>query len=382
MVFVLGTSGNNVITPFSVSSGVLGIPGAGADTIDGGAGADIMDGGDGNDTYIVDNVGDIVRESFDDALGGFDTVLASVSYSLAPGTFGNRGFGIENLLLTGGANINATGNAKNNVLIGNSGNNTLNGGAGNDILGGSNGNDIMNGGAGVDTANYNALGGPVTLGAFGMLTKGSGVDTLIGIEQIVGSSGGGDTISHGGIGFPATGTITNLATGAVTVNGSTPLPLSFTVSQFENVIGSGFADSITGNSAGNFLDGGAGNDTINGGDGNDTLMGGGGNDILTGGTGNDLLMGGGGNDILTGGAGKDRFRFLSLSDRVDVIKDFSFSSSNRDFIEISAAGFGASSLSQFSYNSFTGALAFLGIQFATIENKPLGFAVGLDVGLV
>jgi Ca2+-binding RTX toxin-like protein len=341
-----------------------------------------MDGGDGNDTYIVDNVGDIVRESFDDALGGFDTVLASVSYSLAPGTFGNRGFGIENLLLTGGANINATGNAKNNVLIGNSGNNTLNGGAGNDILGGSNGNDIMNGGAGVDTANYNALGGPVTLGAFGMLTKGSGVDTLIGIEQIVGSSGGGDTISHGGIGFPATGTITNLATGAVTVNGSTPLPLSFTVSQFENVIGSGFADSITGNSAGNFLDGGAGNDTINGGDGNDTLMGGGGNDILTGGTGNDLLMGGGGNDILTGGAGNDRFRFLSLSDRVDVIKDFSFSSSNRDFIEISAAGFGASSLSQFSYNSFTGALAFLGIQFATIENKPLGFAVGLDVVLV
>ena len=143
MVFVLGTSGNNVISPFSVSPGVLGIPGAGADTIDGGAGADIMDGGDGDDLYIVDNIGDIVRESFDDALGGFDTVLASVSYSLAPGTFGNRGFGIENLLLTGGANINATGNAKNNVLIGNSGNNTLNSGAGNDILGGSNGNDIM-----------------------------------------------------------------------------------------------------------------------------------------------------------------------------------------------------------------------------------------------
>lgn len=29
-----------------------------------------------------------------------------------------------------------------------------------------------------------------------------------------------------------------------------------------------------------------------------------------------------------------------------------------------------------------GVLAFLGIQFATIENKPLGFAVGLDVVLV
>jgi Ca-activated chloride channel family protein len=32
MVFVLGTSGNRVITPFNVSSGGLGIPGAGADT--------------------------------------------------------------------------------------------------------------------------------------------------------------------------------------------------------------------------------------------------------------------------------------------------------------------------------------------------------------
>jgi Ca2+-binding RTX toxin-like protein len=157
MVFVLGTSGNNFISPFSVSPGVLGIPGAGADTIDGGAGADTMDGGDGNDTYIVDNVGDIVKENFDDALGGIDTVLASVSYSLAPGTFGNKGFGIENLTLTGSANINATGNAKNNVLIGNGGNNILDGGAGNDTINGSNGNDTINGGAGVDTANYNTL---------------------------------------------------------------------------------------------------------------------------------------------------------------------------------------------------------------------------------
>ncbi|MBU6228327.1 MAG: calcium-binding protein [Cyanobacteria bacterium REEB459] len=474
MVFVLGTSGNNFISPFSVSPGVLGIPGAGADTINGGAGADTMDGGDGNDTYIVDNVGDIVKENFDDALGGvdtvlasvsyslgpgtfgkqgfgienltltgsaninatgnaknnvlignsgnnildggvgadtmdggdgndtyivdnvgdivkenfddalgsIDTVLASVSYSLGPGTFGNQGFGIENLTLTGGANINATGNAKNNVLTGNSGNNLLNGGAGDDTILGSNGNDTLNGGTGVDTADYSALAAPVTLGAFGVLTKLGGVDTLIAIERIVGSSGSGDTINHGGIGSPATGTITNLATGMVTVNGSTPLPLSFTVSQFENVIGSAFADTITGNGAANLLDGGAGNDTLNGGDGNDTLMGGTGNDILTGGTGNDLLIGGGGNDILTGGAGNDRFRFLSIFDRIDVIKDFSFSSGNRDFIEISAAGFGASSLSQFSYNSSTGALAFVGTQFATIENKPLGFAVSLDVVLV
>ena len=76
--------------------------GDGNDTLDGGVGVDSMDGGDGNDTYFVDNVGDIVKEVFDNALGGTaDTVFASVTYSLAPGTFGNQGYGIENLTLTG-----------------------------------------------------------------------------------------------------------------------------------------------------------------------------------------------------------------------------------------------------------------------------------------
>ncbi|MFN5067050.1 MAG: S8 family serine peptidase, partial [Aphanizomenon sp.] len=88
--------------------------GAGNDTLDGGVGVDLMNGGDNNDTYYVDNVGDIVKESSDDALGGTaDTVFASVTYSLAPGTLGQQGYGIENLTLTGDANINATGNGKN-----------------------------------------------------------------------------------------------------------------------------------------------------------------------------------------------------------------------------------------------------------------------------
>jgi hypothetical protein len=38
------------------------------------------------------------EEFYDDALGGTaDTVLASVTYSLAPGTFYNQGYGIEKL---------------------------------------------------------------------------------------------------------------------------------------------------------------------------------------------------------------------------------------------------------------------------------------------
>jgi Ca2+-binding RTX toxin-like protein len=115
-----------------------------------------------------------------------------------------------------------------------------------------------------------------------------------------------------------TGTTTNLTTGLVTVNGSpAPLPLSFTVQGFENVIGSNFADSITGNTANNSLSGGAGNDTLDGGVGNDSLLGGLGNDSLVGGSGLDTLIGvnalnanAGTNEIdtLTGGAiDSDRF---------------------------------------------------------------------------
>ena len=135
-----GTSGNDILYGGTGNDFLYGY--AGNDVLDGGAGADTMDGGDGNDTYYVDNVGDIVKEVFDDSLGGTaDTVLASVTYSLAPGTSGNQGFGIENLTLTGGSNINATGNGKNNILKGNSGSNVLDGGAGADNMDGGDGND-------------------------------------------------------------------------------------------------------------------------------------------------------------------------------------------------------------------------------------------------
>ena len=141
MAIITGTNANDIL--FGTS---------GNDTLDGLLGADTMDGGDGNDTYFVDNVGDIVKEFYDDALGGTaDTVFASVTYSLAPGTFYNQGHGIENLTLTGFGNINATGNGKNNILKGNSGSNVLNGGLGADNMDGGAGNDILIGGAGNDT---------------------------------------------------------------------------------------------------------------------------------------------------------------------------------------------------------------------------------------
>ncbi|HEV8392350.1 MAG TPA: M10 family metallopeptidase [Dongiaceae bacterium] len=114
--------------------------------LNGGVGKDTMLGGGGDDYYFVDNIGDIVTETILNTKGGgIDTVESTVTYSLAAHA------NVDHLILTGGANINGTGNALNNEITGNSGANTLNGGTGNDVMAGGNGNDALNGGSGNDT---------------------------------------------------------------------------------------------------------------------------------------------------------------------------------------------------------------------------------------
>ena len=103
-------------------------------TLDGGLGADTMEGLRGSDTYVVDNIGDVVLENF---RGGTDTILSSISYTL--------GANVENLTLTGSNAINATGNTAANILIGNAGNNVLDGQRGNDTLIGSQGDTLIGG---------------------------------------------------------------------------------------------------------------------------------------------------------------------------------------------------------------------------------------------
>jgi Ca2+-binding RTX toxin-like protein len=73
----------------------------------------------------------------------------------------------------------------------------------------------------------------------------------------------------------------------------------------ENIVGTAFSDTIFGDDVSNWLDGGAGSDSISGGVGNDTLIGADGNDTLNGGVDNDVLFGGAGNDRLDGGSGAD-----------------------------------------------------------------------------
>jgi serralysin len=115
--------------------------GAGDDTLIGGVGIDTMQGNFGDDRYYVDDSGDIVTEfSADD---GFDWVFSSVSFKLSQF--------VEDLTLSGTANINGSGNSDANTLTGNAGNNGLTGGAGNDTLLGGGGADTLKGGAGSDS---------------------------------------------------------------------------------------------------------------------------------------------------------------------------------------------------------------------------------------
>jgi Ca2+-binding RTX toxin-like protein len=105
---------------------------AGNNLLDGRGGADVMTGGAGNDTYFVDDAGDMVIENPNE---GTDAVFATVDHTLAAN--------VETLVLQGAGNLAGTGNALANSIYGNSGNNTLNGGGAADLLTGNAGNDTF-----------------------------------------------------------------------------------------------------------------------------------------------------------------------------------------------------------------------------------------------
>jgi Ca2+-binding RTX toxin-like protein len=327
-----GNRGNNTLTG-----------GAGGDSLDGGVGADRLVGLGGDDSYVVDNAGDVVVEL---PGGGSDVVYARTSFTLPAN--------VERLValsaggaisLTGGAgNDRIEGNGSANVLSGAGGNDTLIGGGGDDTLLGGDGNDFLEGGAGFDS-----------------MVGGAGNDTYVFTsngDRVVETTGRDLLISF----VPALGLVeVSLLVEDVQL-GEAPGVLSVLANDLDN--------RLTGNSLGNTLFGAGGNDFLDGQGGNDTTLGGPGNDthvvseagdlaqesasqgidtVLTslssytlpanieivrypgqgatslignaldnelyGGAGADSLAGGAGADLMVGGAGDDSYA-LDAGDRV------------------------------------------------------------------
>ena len=143
---------------------------AGANRLDGLWGADDMAGAAGDDTYVVDNFGDVVTELANE---GVDTVEVTEAY-FTNSNFYALGANVENLVLTGTVSVNGNGNALANRLQGNDGDNRLEGFAG---------LDVFQGGAGSDT--LISLG----QGARFVFNRGDGLDYLINQATSIGALG-------------------------------------------------------------------------------------------------------------------------------------------------------------------------------------------------
>jgi Ca2+-binding RTX toxin-like protein len=201
---------------------------SGNDLLVGGGGADLLDGGDGVDT------------------ADYRTSSAAVSVDLATNSGsggdaeGDTLYFIENISGSAFDDI-LSGESSANLLQGMGGNDQLFGGEGDDLLQGGEGADVIDGGAGTDTADYS--------------TALSGVTVSLASP----SAGTGDAEGD-------------------------------TFVSVENLLGSDFADTLTGNSDTNHLSGVDGDDTLSGMGGIDYLVGGAGSDTLTGGTEADVFV--------------------------------------------------------------------------------------------
>jgi Ca2+-binding RTX toxin-like protein len=378
---LINTNGSGELTDFDplIRTEYL-VGGAGDDTL-GGTGVNKHYGGAGNDTYKVDQTGDLVIElnRIGDDAGGSDTVNAKCDYTLSDY--------VEKLVLkedTGRVPFvwdwfdepfSGTGNNQNNWIDGNDaanvlkgmggddtlwgkqGNDTLDGGTGNDTLGGGTGDDRLVGGLGDDNYRYwlhdddetiSDVGGNDQLWLVNLsLTDIAGItqsNTQLVIEIDV--WGFNDTLTieswYAGSAFQIetfriedmvlsdtqfkalvegsqAGGIFKLppSAGVSAARSSSAPELAVASLAMESPV-EGAALALVGDSSDEFFFGTDAAETVDLAGGNDRLYGRGGDDSLAGGSGNDWLDGGTGADTLAGGLGDDTY---VVDDADDVLSE-------------------------------------------------------------
>ncbi|WP_417830706.1 tandem-95 repeat protein [Terasakiella sp.] len=218
-------------------------------TIAGDGTVDVFVGGDGKQVFVAD----IGNDSIDGSLGRDGVTYASftegVNVDLGAGQATTSSSGTDELISIEGI----IGTSYNDTLIGDIESNKLNGMAGDDLIKGGLGDDYLIGGAGWDTVSFEFAGASVSVDLLNNQATGEGNDIIEG---------------------------------------------------FESVVGSMYADVITGDGLDNVIEGGDGDDMINGG------------------AGSDIITGGAGVDTLDGGAGNDYFVFNDMTEFGDLISTF------------------------------------------------------------
>ena len=324
-----GTHGRDVIHGRDGDDLIRGL--AGNDLLCGGGGSDLLIGHDGRDRLngggapdgLQPGTGkDVVRGGggrLDDVR--FPDATRSITASLVDGQVTGMGTdtlgGVE-LIVGGPFDDEIEGNKASNVLIGLEGNDTITGLGGGDGVVGGEGDDVLDGGNGLDFAeNYfvdayfrpnNILAGPVNVNLLTSVSTGNGNDTVLEIEGASGSRGndimtgdaedntfvvlneGGDTVDggdgddlidggddvdslNGGLGIDILGNLDSTAGMTIDLSSQTDSH-GDTLAGFENVLGTVFDDTITGDDATNELEGSTGADDLFGLGGDDVILGG------------------------------------------------------------------------------------------------------------
>jgi Ca2+-binding RTX toxin-like protein len=252
---------------------------------------DTLVGGASNHLLIGEGGDDLLVGAVSGVEASYQNAPTGVVANLATGTASDGQGGTDTLI-----NISdLRGSDFNDILTGNAANNTISGEPG---------ADTIDGGDGIDFASYSST--PLANGGInafiengsGMVGDGYGsIDTLIDIEGLIGTHsddtlrgglgdqwfrgrGGSDTIDGGDgsdtadySGDPGAVTV-NLAAGTAFDGwgGVWGFGGIDTLFEIENVKGSRFDDSITGDAGANEIDGGGGADTVEGGGGADVFQ--------------------------------------------------------------------------------------------------------------